>query len=149
MNKIVPNDNLSKHDCPLAVIKCVDFRFREADQEFIASGLGFKDFDLYAWPGAGKEILNGNGFKKTFVEKIVNVSINLHHIKKLLLLWHHDCGAYGGSKNFASAVAEEETYQKDLRAAKDMLAAELPAELEIIMAYSKTAPQGLEYVVIE
>ncbi len=149
MNYTVPNDKLAKHDCSLAVIKCVDFRFRESDQEFIASGLGFKDFDLYAWPGSAKEVLNGNGFKKTLVEKIVAVSINLHQVKKLLLLWHYDCGAYGGSKNFASATVEEEAYQKDLRAVKDMLAGELPAELEIIMAYSKPAPQGLEYIVLE
>ena len=149
MNYIIPNDNLHQHECPLAVIKCVDWRFRQSDQEFIEKGLGFAHFDLYAWPGSGKEIINGNGFKKTFVDKIVQVSKNLHQIKKILLLWHHDCGAYGGFKAFASAGAEEEQYQKDLRAAKDMLAAELPIELEIIMAYSQPGPQGLEYIVLE
>lgn len=149
MNFVVPNDNLTKHECPLAVIKCVDFRFRSSDQEFVERGLGFADFDLYAWPGSAKEVLLNNGFKKSFIEKIVKVSIGLHHVKKLLLLWHWDCGGYGGSQNFKSASEEEAAYQKDLRAVKDILAQELPQDLEIILAYSKTGPQGLEYIVLE
>ena len=106
----VPNDKLNKHECPLAVIKCVDWRFRESDQEFIYKGLGFEDFDLYAWPGAAKEVLKDNGFKRSFTEKVVAVSKNLHNIKKLLLLWHWDCGGYGGSKAFKTPEEEQETY---------------------------------------
>lgn len=149
MNFTVPNDNLDKHDCPLAVIKCVDFRFRESDQEFVAKGLGFKDFDLYAWPGSAKDVLKNNGFKMDFTDKIVAVSKNLHGIKKLLLLWQWDCGVYGGSKSFKSPEAEEEQYKKDLITVKDMLSKDLPEDLEIIMAYSKPVPQGLEYVTLE
>jgi hypothetical protein len=149
MSFIIPNDNLDKRDCPLAVIKCVDFRFRESDQEFIAKGLGFKDFDLYAWPGSAKDVLKNNGFKTDFIDKLASVSKNLHGIKKLLLLWQWDCGAYGGSKKFSSPEAEEEQYKKDLQTVKDILAKELPDDLEIIMAYSRVVPQGLEYIVIE
>lgn len=149
MNYIIPNDNLDQHECPLAVIKCVDWRFRESDQQFVEEVLGFSHFDLYAWPGSAKEVNNGNGFKKSLVEKILQVSKNLHQIKKLLLLWHHDCGAYGGVKNFASVAEEEQIYQKDLRAVRELLAKELPQDLEIMMAYSRPAPQGLEYVILD
>ena len=83
MNFVVPNDNLDKEDCPLAVIKCVDFRFRSSDQEFIEKGLGFSDFDLYAWPGAAKDVLKNNGFKTDFIDKIVSASKKIHKIKKL------------------------------------------------------------------
>ncbi|RJQ33641.1 hypothetical protein C4566_03350, partial [Candidatus Parcubacteria bacterium] len=89
------------------------------------------------------------GFKTSLVDKIISVSRNLHNIKKFLLLWHWDCGGYGGSSAFASAEAEEEQYHKDLRAVRDILAKELPDDLEIIMAYSKATPQGLEYSVLE
>ncbi len=149
MTFIVPNDSLSKHECPLAVIKCVDFRFRSSDQEFVESGLGYKDFDLYSWPGSAKDVLKNNGFKVSFTEKIVAVSKNLHNVKKLLLLWHWDCGAYGGSKNFAGVSEEEATYLKDLQTVKEMLVKDLPQDLEILMAYSKPAPQGLEYTLVE
>ena len=149
MGFIVPNENLGKHECPLAVIKCIDFRFRESDQEFVAKHLGFADFDLFAWPGAAKDVLKNNGFKTDFIAKVVAVSKNLHNVSKLLLLWHWDCGGYGGSKAFAGAEEEEVAYTKDLRAVRDILAAELPDDMEIIMAYSKAVPQGLEYIVLE
>lgn len=149
MNFVVPNDKLEKHECPLAIIKCVDFRFRKSDQEFVERGLGFEDFDLYAWPGSAKDVLKNNGFKTSFIEKIVAVSKNLHNAKKLLLLWHWDCGAYGGSKNFKSPEEEEEQYKKDLDTVKQMLVAELPDDIEIMTAYSKIAPHGLEYILVE
>mgnify|MGYP000058196198 FL=1 len=50
---------------------------------------------------------------------------------------------------FASLEEEQDTYEKDLRTVKDMLAPEIPEDLEIIMAYSKATPQGLEYKTIE
>ena len=149
MSFIIPNNKLKKQKCPLAVIKCVDFRFRASDQEFVEKELGFEDFDLYTWPGSGKEILKDNGFKTSFVEKIVSVSRNLHEVEKLLLLWHWDCGAYGGSKNFSNSEQEEKTYKKDLLTVKEILIKELPEEIEIIMAYCKSHPQGLEYIIVE
>lgn len=149
MNFTVPNDKLGKHECPLAVIKCVDFRFRESDQEFVVKGLGFEDFDLYAWPGSAKDVLKNNGFKVSFVEKIVAISKNLHNVKKLLLLWNWDSDVYGGSKNFLDSGVEEQTYIKDLQTVREMLLKELPDDLEIIMAYSKLVPQGLDYIVLE
>lgn len=144
----MPNSLLTEHECPLAVIKCVDFRFRESDQEFVEKHLGYKNFDLYAWPGSAKDVLKNNGFKVSFTEKIVAVSKNLHHVKKLLLLWHWDCGAYGGSQGFTDAAEEERVYMRDLQTVKDMLSKDLPDDLEVIMAYSKTVPQGLEYILL-
>lgn len=149
MSFVVPNDNLDKHECPLAVIKCVDWRFRTSDQEFVEQGLGFNDFDLYSWPGSAKEVLKNNGFKTSLVDKIVSVSKNLHNVKKFLLLWHWDCGGYGGSKAFESAEEEEQTYIKDITTVRDILTRELPDDIEIIMAYSKIVPQGLEYKTID
>lgn len=149
MEYIVPNVDLDAHECPLAVIRCVDWRFRESDQEYVVKGLGYRHFDLYCWPGSAKEVLKNNGFKTALVEKIISVSRNLHSIKKFLLLWHWDCGGYGGSAAFESAEAEEEQYQRDLRTVRDILAKELPEDLEIIMAYSKAVPEGLKYSVLE
>lgn len=145
----VPNDKLESHECPLAVIKCVDFRFRKSDQEFVERGLGFEDFDLYCWPGSAKDVLKNNGFKTSFVEYIVSVSRGLHNIRKLLLLWHWDCGGYGGSKAFSSASEEEAAYIRDMTTVREMLKKELPEDLEIILAFSKVSPQGLEYNIVE
>lgn len=149
MNFTVPNDKLEKCECPLAVIKCADFRFRRSDQEFVERGLGFEDFDLYSWPGSAKDVLKNNGFKTSFADYIVSVSRGLHNIRKLLLLWHWDCSGYGGSKAFSSASEEEATYIRDMNTVREMLKKELPEDLEIIMAFSKASPQGLEYSIVE
>ena len=66
----------------------------------------------------------------------------------MLLLWHWDCESYNGSSNFANANEEEGVYIKDLQTVKEMLVKDVPQDLEIIMAYSKPAPQGLEYIVL-
>lgn len=137
MNFVIPSDHLDKQDCPLVVLKCSDWRFRIADQEFVEKGLGYKDFDLFSWPDGGKEILKQNGFKTAVVEKIISFSRGKHNIKKLLLIWHIE------------DLAEEQKLVQDLQAAKEILAKELPTDLEIILTYSKNTPHGLEYVTLE
>ncbi|MCR4280529.1 MAG: hypothetical protein NUV82_03845 [Candidatus Komeilibacteria bacterium] len=136
------------HHCDLAVIKCIDFRFRESDQEFIRSTFSTEDFDMFAWPGAAKQSLDSSIWKNDFIAKVKNVCIGLHGVRKLVLLWHWDCGGYGGSKAFASESAEESKYRSDLQTVKDSLVKHLP-DLEIEMAYSKAiAEDELEYTLI-
>ena len=150
MNFIYPIKDFCEHHCPLAVVKCTDFRFREADQKFIEKHLGVKRFDLFVWPGSAKQLISDTVFRKALIEKIVSVSIERHGIKKLLLLWHWDCGAYGGSPAFDSPEKEEERYRRDLLSAREIL--QLAPEfqkIDIILSYSKLGPQGLEYIIME
>ena len=150
MNFIYPIEDFSEHHCPLAVVKCTDFRFREADQKFVEEHLGVKRFDLYVWPGSAKQIISDTVFRKTFIEKIVSVSIERHGIEKLLLLWHWDCGAYGGSPAFDSPEEEEERYCRDMSSAREILQSTPEFQkIDIILAYSKLGPQDLEYIIME
>ncbi len=149
MGYVVKNDKLGLHYCQLAVIKCVDFRFRKSDQEFIVKGLGLEDFDLYAWPGSAKEVLTDENFREMFINKIVSVSNKLHNVNRLMLLWHWDCGGYGGSRSFKSAEEEEMTYKRDLRAVRDFLADKITESIKIELAYSRQIEKGLEYVILE
>ncbi len=132
--------------CPAAVLRCVDWRWRNSDQEFVTKELGFANFDLYSWPGGGREILKDNGFKKEFIEYLVTISRNLHGIKKLVLLWQLDCDQ---EKTVGSLADRETKCRQDLQKARELLITSLPEGLEIILAYSKITPQGLEYTIIE
>ena len=147
-NFIVKVDSLGDHGCDFTVIKCIDPRFRKPDQQFIENGLGIEHFALYSWPGAAKNILKNKNFREELLNNLKSVSIDLHNIKKLLLLWHWDCGAYGGSKKFSSDDEEETLYRDDMQTVKSRLVEELPAYIEIIMAYSKKTKQGLEYIIV-
>ena len=135
MNFISPNEVSDEASCPLLVISDADWRLRKSDQEFVERGLGYAEFDFYSWPNTVKGILRQNGFKKELLDKIVSVARSLHEIKKLILLIH---------------ITEDQTEAiKDLRTAKAILAKDLPADLEIILAYSKATPHGLEYIILD
>lgn len=135
MNFISPNEVSSEASCPLLVISDADWRLRKSDQEFVERGLAYAEFDFYSWPNTVKGILRQNGFKKELLDKIVSVSRGLHNIKKLILLSH---------------LSDEQVDTiKELQTAKDILAKELPNDLEIILAYSKATPHGLEYIILE
>lgn len=150
MNFIYPVEDFNQYHCPLAVVKCTDFRFRVADQTFVEEHLGFKHFDLFVWPGSARQIISDAVFRKALIEKIVSISIELHGIKRLLLLWHWDCGVYGGSRAFDSPEEEEERYRRDLLSTREILQL-IPEfqKVDIILAYSKMDSQGLEYIIVE
>jgi|GEM_PF-896033 len=138
---------LTKHHCDLAVLKCIDFRFREVDQLFITEQFGVTDFDLVAWPGAAKSVVHDEVMRKKVVTTIKNVCCELHGIKKLVILNHWDCGGYGGSKAFVSTEAEVAAYCSDLTQAKQALEAHLSG-VEIVTAYSQMSDSGLQYHII-
>lgn len=135
------------HHVELAVLACIDPRFRLVDQRAIEEGLGFKNFDLFRWPGVTKPLLTSEEFFNFFCQAIKDVSIKLHQIKKLMLLCHWDCGGYGGSGSFSCEEEEEQRYQNDLRAAQKKLQAKFP-ELIIMIGYSKLIDGGLHYFLI-
>jgi len=41
----VPKELLSAHECGALVLTCMDFRFREATQQFVKDALGIEQFD--------------------------------------------------------------------------------------------------------
>lgn len=75
------------HNCQALVITCVDFRVQEYINEWIAKNFAAKTYDRGAFAGAAKSL-------KTILSQI-EVSHKLHHIKKVILINHEDCGAYG------------------------------------------------------
>lgn len=139
--------DLNKHHCDVAVLKCIDFRFRESDQQFICEQFQVTKFDLLAWPGAAKSIVHDEVMREKNITAVKNVCVGLHSIKKLVILNHWDCGGYGGSKGFTSPEAEQEAYSQDLLQAKEIISAAIPG-IEIILAYSRYEGEALEYHLI-
>lgn len=140
------NKEKDLHHADIAVLSCLDFRFRQADQEAIEK-LGYKNVDWFRWPGVTKPMLASENFFELFCQAIENVSIKLHHVNKILLLCHWDCGGYGGSKSFSSEEEEEAKYQSDLKQAKEKLQARF-SDLEILIGYSKVSGDELYYYLL-
>ncbi len=101
------------------IVTCIDFRFQKAINKWITEHIRPKIFDRVSLAGATKNL-------STILDQI-DISVRLHHIKKVILINHEDCGAYG----------EEGTLQKhtqDLREAKAKIKEKYP-DLEIETYY--------------
>jgi carbonic anhydrase len=94
------------HTTDAIVITCIDFRF----QRYINTWLKYvlKDY-VY-----DRVALAGGIFDLYTILKQVEISNRLHHIKKVILMNHEDCGAYG-------ELGTKERHISDLRSAESII----------------------------
>lgn len=124
------------HTCEAVVLCCIDFRFWRETVEFVEKELGIKSFDFPSLPGAAKAV-NDAPDDSNIAMKCISVPCDLHHVKKIVLINHQDCGAYGGSAKFNSdEQAEQKFHEQELKKAGEKLAAKFP-DKQIILAYAK------------
>src|SRR3989344_6688403 len=143
----ISNFDLSRHHCETAVIKCVDFRFRKEDQDFVADR-GWPEADLLCWPGGASALADGQVMADQIVSTIRQVCCQLHQVKRVVILSHWDCGAYKQAYRFASDQEQEEILQRDLMKAKRLLKSQLP-QLEVVLSYSKWVSGRLKYFILD
>ena len=121
------------HCCPAAVITCIDFRFwQKLTAYFEEQGLG--EYDLIAMAGGAKNVLDEDTREIIFNQ--LDICTCKHEIRKVYLVNHVDCGAYGGSSAFASSEVEEDKLTGDLAQAKKIITKKYP-KLEIITLLMK------------
>jgi carbonic anhydrase len=133
----VPFKHKGNHRCEAAVLTCIDFRFMEEYFQFVKKCLGIKHFDFPSVPGAAKTINEDN----ELAHACLIVPCELHHVKKLVLINHADCGAYGGAGRFANKTAEEMFHRQELLTAKAKLAKKFP-DKEILTFFAKLDDDG-------
>lgn len=110
---------MSEHSCEAVVITCIDFRFQEYINKWISGNFSPKDFDRVA--------IAGGVFDFDYIFKQVEISERLHHIKKVILINHEDCGAYG-------QAGTPEKHSEDLKNAAVKIKTQYP-DLEISAYY--------------
>lgn len=94
------------HKAESIVVTCIDYRLQEDLNKWILEKFPPKTFDRVAFAGGVKnlEIIMGQ----------IDIAVRLHHIKKVVLINHEDCGAYG-----KESVLEKHT--QDLKEAKNKI----------------------------
>lgn len=138
------------HSCEAVVLSCIDFRFWKETLEYVEKELKIKTFDFPSVPGGAKAI-NELGDDVNLAMECIGVPVKLHHVKKIIIVNHQDCGAYGGSANFKNnEKAEQEFHEMELKKAKNILTGMYP-EKEIILLYAKLVDdkQNIEFVKVE
>jgi len=142
------------HSCEAVVLTCIDFRFWKETVEFVeksppAGGLGIKTFDFPSLPGSAKAINESNG--TDLAMSCISVPCDLHHAKKIIIINHEDCGAYGGSSRFnGDSEAEQKFHEEELKKAKEKISAKYP-DKEVVLVFAKLTDEkeNIEFLVIE
>lgn len=81
-----------KDDVTALVMNCIDFRLIK-DTARLMTGKGLAgDYDNFILPGAALGIFNPD-WQKSF-DDTVNIAVQLHKIKKVIIVDHMDCGYY-------------------------------------------------------
>lgn len=99
---------MDNHQAENIVVTCIDFRLQEAINKWISENFAPKTFDRVALGGGVKNL-------DTILGQI-DIAVRLHHVKKVILINHEDCGAYG-QENFPDTQTEHLKHTEDLKKA--------------------------------
>lgn len=110
---------MNDHIAQALVVTCIDFRVQEAINKWISENFPLKSFDRVALVGGVKNL-------ETILGQI-DIAVRLHHIKKVILINHEDCGAYG-------EAGTSQKHAEDLKAAKTKIKETYP-NLEVESYY--------------
>jgi len=129
------------HHWPVLALSCIDGRFIERTTDWLAektalrqgSGSSSGVFDYRTEVGSSKAIIDSPEDRERFFN-LVETSKRLHDIQEVWLIDHVDCGAYGGSKEFAGAEEEKKFHIEKLTEAAKIIAEKFP-ELQVKKVY--------------
>ena len=122
----------SPNECENLVLMCVDFRFRKGISDLLPYA-GFREFDLLNLPGASQAVIKDD--TRPFVLQTLRLVVDLHKVKRVIIVDHEDCAACGGSAAFADSSEEEAFHTNSLREAAGILRKELP-EIDVTTFYA-------------
>lgn len=121
MEPFVKFDSQKEHyTADACVVWCFDDRFYKLLKAF-GKQERFDHIDLVKVAGGAKTLAGDASPDRDFVLGQIKTSVRLHGTKRVVLMLHRDCGAYGGSKSFTDAVAEKAELIKQLHQAQDFV----------------------------
>jgi hypothetical protein len=116
-----------KYVCDAAIVWCFDNRFELGFRKYLKR-IGVVNSDPIKIAGGAKCLASPeHDSDRAFVLEQIRKSIRLHATRRVILMLHSDCGAYGGLASFQNDAHAERLHHRDeLRAASRFLNKELP-----------------------
>ena len=113
--------------CDAAIVCCFDSRFDRGFSKFLKR-MGIENADPIRVAGGAKVLVSPDRESdREFVLDQIRSSIRLHGTRRVILVLHSDCGAYGRLARFQGDTAAEAAYhESELRRAAANLTAALP-----------------------
>jgi carbonic anhydrase len=108
-----PPARAEQHQAQALVLSCIDFRFLASELEFLAMQKLGNQYDLTALAGASLAVAGFPHKADTvaFWDQL-DLSYRLHHINKVIILDHQDCGAY--ASKFGSELSSDLEREKQV-----------------------------------
>jgi hypothetical protein len=117
-----------RYQCDAAVVWCFDNRFDRSFRKFL-KWIGVQYTDPIKIAGGAKSLASpAQESDREFVLNQIRTSIRLHDTRRVVLMLHSDCGAYGGlDVGFGGdPIAERAHHKKEILLAKANLSAAIP-----------------------
>ena len=117
-----------KYHCDAAILWCFDNRFELGFRKFLKR-IGVTNSDPIKIAGGAKVLVSPeHESDREFVLEQIRKSIRLHGTRRVILMLHSDCGAYGGLDGafHGDTAAEAANHERDLRRAASNLNAAIP-----------------------
>ena len=116
-----------KYQCDAAIVWCFDNRFQLGFGKYLKR-IGVVNSDPIKIAGGAKGLASPEHISdREFVVEQIRKSMRLHGTKRVILMLHSDCGAYGGLAGFGNnALAEANHHENELRTASEYLQRVLP-----------------------
>jgi hypothetical protein len=128
MNKVFHFDApREKYHCDAAIVWCFDNRFELGFRKFLKR-IGVANSDPIKVAGGAKCLASPDQeSERQFVLEQIRKSIRLHGTRRVILMLHSDCGAYGGLARFGNNPAAERTnHRTELTLARESLERAIP-----------------------
>jgi hypothetical protein len=117
-----------KYHCDAAIVWCFDNRFELGFRKFLKR-LGVVNSDPIKIAGGAKSLASPeHESDRQFVLEQLRKSIRLHGTRRIILMLHSDCGAYGGLDDGFQGDCDRErrNHRAELERAAAYLAAAIP-----------------------
>jgi len=119
----------------------MDFRLTKDIHNWLEEQGLMNDCDMISVAGVAQDIVK-NG-QNSFVLNQIALSVKLHQIKKVILLHHLDCGAYGGHAGFDNLEQEQAKHLSEMQTAAAIIKEKFP-ELEVVLGIVSDSANGWE-----
>lgn len=108
-----------RYQCDAAIIWCFDSRFELVFRKFLKR-IGIRNSDPIKIAGGARSLASPDAeSERAFVLDQIRTSMRLHGTKRVIMMVHSDCGAYGGLEGgFGGDIAAEaEHHRRELHVA--------------------------------
>ena len=130
----------SKRVPPALIICCKDYRYIQPIQRFAKRQLGIRWYDLKATAGGVRAMLDAPRIVRRWILRDVDLVYRLHGVRRVIVVQHEDCAAYGGSARLGDRAQQRRFHRAQLQRAARVLRHHFPKlTVRGFLAYSYPA----------